>query len=102
MSDCSAAQLKPRPLMSRDVGLWEKISWIQIHTVRSHRSFFSLPGSLELARTVWLIVAMSDSKSCTIRTRRFLGNRLLQRRQFVSIGTSRSRIAVSRGAASRS
>mmetsp|Transcript_2990 Transcript_2990/g.3542 ORF Transcript_2990/g.3542 Transcript_2990/m.3542 type:complete len:133 (-) Transcript_2990:109-507(-) len=26
---------------------------------------------------------MSDSKSCTIRTRNFLGNRLLQRRQFV-------------------
>merc|ERR1712146_427902 len=30
-----------------------------------------------------LLLAMSDSKTCTIRTRKFLTNRLLQRRQFL-------------------
>lgn len=30
---------------------------------------------------------MSDAKPCTVRTRKFITNRLLQRRQFVSFQT---------------
>lgn len=60
------------------------------HTPFPHRAF-QRPASRFQERVRLLPITlfsakMSDSKTCTIRTRKFLTNQLLQRKQFVSYG----------------